>query len=76
MSLDKLFDDPELCELIARVEEAYGLDAVSEAFTNAYAAVVRVQRTQMKAGEVPDADSSPALRAAFRRELEALMREH
>jgi hypothetical protein len=76
MSLNRLLDDPELSALVAKVEAAYGSDEIPRATERAYAAIAREQRTQIKAGTKPDTDSLQVMRAAFRRELEALMREH
>ena len=76
MPLNKLLDDPELNALVAKVEAAYGADEIPRAIERAYGAIVREQRAQIKTGALPDADSLPVMRAAFRRELEALLRAH
>jgi len=73
MTLERVLDD-ELLALTTQVQEAHGADEVSRALERPYAAVVPEQRAQLQAGEVPD--NSQALRAAVRRELEALMRAH
>jgi len=76
MPLNKLLDDPELNALVAKVEAAYGADEIPRAIERAYGAIVREQRAQIKTGALPDADSLPVMRGAFRRELEALLRAH
>ena len=73
MTLEKVLDG-ELLELATCVEEAHGANEVSRAIKRAYSAVVRLQREQLKLGEVPD--NSQALHAVVRRELDALMRQH
>ena len=76
MPLNRLLDDPELNALIAKAEAPYGPDEISRAIERAYGAIVREQRAQVRTGARPDADNSPVMWAAFRRELEALLRAH
>jgi len=72
MTLERILDE-EVNALMARVEDAHGRDAVNQALERVYDNIVSDVRAKLKSGEVPD--TTGALPAAFRRELEGLLRE-